>query len=114
MKKNFPSLLPHPARPLISSSRPGRSEEICCLERYFLVQIELWKIGSSDPAPKFVIISRPNDWAKSVKASGNDSSELSETKLFQLEFWKQLKEYASLVRKTDDSFEFLVSETDKL
>lgn len=26
----------------------------------------------------------------------------------------QLKEYASLVRKTDDSFEFLVSETDKL
>lgn len=62
---------------------------------FFLVQIELWKIGSSDPAPKFVIISRPNDWAKSVKASGNDSSELSETKLFQLEFWKQLKEYAS-------------------
>ena len=26
----------------------------------------------------------------------------------------QLKEYASLVRKTDDSFEFLVSETDRL
>lgn len=26
----------------------------------------------------------------------------------------QLKEYASLVQKTDDSFEFLISETDRL
>lgn len=62
---------------------------------FFLVQIELWKIGTSDPAPKFVIISRPNDWAKSVKAASNESSELSETRLFQLEFWQQLRDFAA-------------------
>jgi len=61
---------------------------------FFLVRIELWQIGESDPAPKFVVISRPNDWTKSVRGTGHDQSELSETKLLQLEFWQQLREFA--------------------
>ena len=63
---------------------------------FFLVKIELWKIGDSSPAPKFVIISRPNDWTKSLRGSVKDSSELSDTKLKQLDFWEGLKEFASL------------------
>jgi len=61
---------------------------------FFLVRIELWQIGISEPAPKFVIVSRPNDWTKSVRGSVNDQSELSDTKLLQLEFWQQLREFS--------------------
>ena len=58
---------------------------------FYLVRIELWQIGDSPPAPKFEIISKPNDWAKAVKESIR--GELTDTKLNQLEFWNQLKEY---------------------
>lgn len=61
---------------------------------FFLVAIELWQIGESDPAPKFSIISRPNEWKKSVRTSAQDG-DLTDTKTKQLEFWQQLKEFAS-------------------
>lgn len=60
---------------------------------FFLVAIELWQIENSSPAPKFTIISRPNEWTKSVRTSSQD--DLTDTKTKQLEFWQQLKEYAS-------------------
>jgi len=60
----------------------------------FLVSVELWKIGHSDPAPKFVVVSRPNDWARAVRSRGNDAGHLSEIKIRQLEFWEQLKIFA--------------------
>ena len=33
---------------------------------FFLLEIELWKIGGSLPAPKFNVIERPNDWVKAI------------------------------------------------
>jgi hypothetical protein len=61
---------------------------------FFLIQIEVYRIGNSDPAPKFNLICEPNDWGKTVKKSeGGDT--LSELKLQQKEFWESLKEYAS-------------------
>ena len=54
---------------------------------FFLLRIELWQIGDSPYAPKFNIISQPNNWAKTLKAAQKES-DLSETKLMQLEFWK--------------------------
>ena len=59
----------------------------------FLLALELWQIGSSDPAPKFSIVSRPNEWKKSVRTSAQDG-DLTDTKTKQLEFWQQLKEFA--------------------
>ncbi len=38
---------------------------------FFLIEIELWKIGESKPAPKFQIIARPNDWAKTIKTASS-------------------------------------------
>ena len=58
---------------------------------FFAIQIELWKIGNSELAPKFNIISKPNDWAKEIKKSFSNY-EPTETKLSQLEFWKKYKE----------------------
>jgi uncharacterized protein DUF4268 len=62
---------------------------------FFLVRIELWQIGESDPAPKFVIVSRPNDWTKSVRGSVHAKTDLSATQLLQLEFWQQLRSFAA-------------------
>jgi hypothetical protein len=61
---------------------------------FFLVQIEVYKIGDSDPAPKFNIICEPNNWGKTVKSSGTGDA-VSETKLLQMEFSEGLKSYAS-------------------
>ncbi|NLT51434.1 MAG: DUF4268 domain-containing protein [Ignavibacteria bacterium] len=59
---------------------------------FFALEIELWKIGESLPAPKFNIICRPNEWVKSTKEKGS-SKELSGTKTLQLEYWNYLKDY---------------------
>lgn len=56
----------------------------------FLVEIELWQINDSPYAPKFNVVERPNDWAKSVKAAEG----LSETKKLQVEFWQAFCNYA--------------------
>ncbi len=59
---------------------------------FYLVQIELWQIGDSPFAPKFEIISKPNDWAKTIKKSA-EAGELTDTKVKQLEFWEALKAF---------------------
>ncbi len=60
---------------------------------FFLVVFELWQIDNSNPAPKFSLISHPNEWKKSVKRSTRDG-ELTDTKVKQLEFWQQLRAFA--------------------
>ena len=57
---------------------------------YFLIKIELWQIGGSNPAPKFDVLVSPNEWAKAIKASPA-GGELSNTKLQQLDFWTKFK-----------------------
>ena len=64
---------------------------------FFAIKMELWQIDSSPFAPKFQIISQPNNWAKAVKAS-TGSGQLTNTKLQQLDFWDKFKEY---VQKKD-------------
>lgn len=59
---------------------------------FFALEIELWKINDSLPAPRFNIICSPNEWTKSTKDSIN-TSQLSDTKSLQLEFWNYLKDY---------------------
>lgn len=61
---------------------------------FFLVQIEIYQIGDSLPAPKFNIICEPNDWGKTIKKSeGGDK--VSELKLLQQEFWEAVREYTN-------------------
>jgi hypothetical protein len=59
---------------------------------FFAIKMELWQIENSPPAPKFHIISKPNDWAKAIKTNVG-KSKLTDTKLLQLEFWNKFKEY---------------------
>jgi len=60
---------------------------------FYLLKIELWQIGDSPFAPKFEMVCKPNDWAKAVKKS-EGPGEQTETKLKQLAFWTDLREYA--------------------
>ena len=60
---------------------------------FFLVKIELWQIEDSDLAPKFSVLCRPNDWAKTIRGSNGSEKNLSATKLKQLEFWQQFNDY---------------------
>jgi hypothetical protein len=59
---------------------------------FFLLQIEAWKIGNSKPAPRFNIIAKPNDWAKTVKQSASGNS-ISNLKLQQQAFFEGMTEY---------------------
>lgn len=61
---------------------------------FFGLEIELWRIGESDPAPKFNIISRPNEWTKGGATGGRSGSgDLTETKQMQLRYWTDFREY---------------------
>jgi hypothetical protein len=57
---------------------------------FFLIEIELWKINDSIPAPKFNIVEKPNDWAKTIKVVAG----LSDYQKLQLEFWQSFANYA--------------------
>jgi hypothetical protein len=59
---------------------------------FFGIEIELYKIGDSSPAPMFNIVSKPNDWTKQVKRS-TSSQPVTETKLLQQEYWQGLKDF---------------------
>jgi hypothetical protein len=59
---------------------------------FFGIEVEVYRIGDSLPAPKFQIVSKPNDWSKSVKSS-TLPHELTETKTLNLEYWQVMKSY---------------------
>lgn len=63
--------------------------------RFFALEVELWRIGESPAAPKFNIVSQPNDWSRSVSdaARAIKNNTLTETKAAQLRFWTGLAEY---------------------
>ena len=43
--------------------------------RFFALEVELWRIGASPPAPKFNVVCRPNDWSRSVKRGAAEVEE---------------------------------------
>lgn len=59
---------------------------------FFGIEIELYKIDNSVPAPMFNIVSKPNDWTKQVKRSAA-SQPATDTKLLQQEYWQGLKDF---------------------
>ena len=57
---------------------------------FFLCEIKLYRIGNSDPAIKFEVIEKPNDWTKVIKK--NES--VSETQQKRYDYWVAFQEYA--------------------
>ncbi len=59
---------------------------------FFGLEIEVWQIGKSDKAPKFNVVSKPNDWSRTVSAAASQL-ELTETQRLQLDFWAQFRRF---------------------
>ena len=58
---------------------------------FFGLEIELWRINDSAIAPKFNIVSQPNDWSRVIKTTAA-KSELSDTKKLQQDYWAAFRE----------------------
>jgi hypothetical protein len=61
---------------------------------FFGLEVELWKIGDSPPAPKFNAVSQPNDWSRSVGQAAKRISDepMSETEESYVRFWAGLRD----------------------
>jgi len=56
---------------------------------FFGIEVELWRIGNSPPAPRFNVVSKPNDWSNRLKQIVNEGA-LSETERLRMEYWTSL------------------------
>jgi len=57
---------------------------------FFLIEIKLYRIGNSNPAVKFEVIEKPNNWTKEIKKL----SSVDPAKQFRLEYWTAFNDYA--------------------
>lgn len=57
---------------------------------FFLCEIKLYRIGNSEPAVKFEIVEKPNDWTKEVKKTDS----MNETKQLRYDYWVAFEDYA--------------------
>ena len=65
--------------------------------QFFGVEIELWRIGDSPAAPKFNIVSKPNNWSRAVSQSAQRAGceELSGLPLLRQTFWNAFSEHVN-------------------
>ena len=55
---------------------------------FFLLELHAYKIGDSDPAPKFEVVEQPNDFIKTSKTTSNNEN-LNKSQSERLAFWEQ-------------------------
>lgn len=58
----------------------------------FLVQICVYRIGNSNPAPKFTVLESPNNWLKNTRR--NVSGTVSEGGQKRIDWWNSFMDYA--------------------
>lgn len=58
----------------------------------FLLEIHAYKIGDSDPAPKFEIIEKPNDFVKRGNNKATNNGEMNKSQSERLTFWEQFNQ----------------------
>ena len=61
---------------------------------FFGVEIEVWKIGESSLAPRFNLVSKPNEWSKVVAATAGGAA-AGETAELYVRFWTEFREALS-------------------
>src|ERR1043166_3673272 len=64
------------------------------IEAEYIVWLVREARDEDPPAVKFDVVSRPNDWKKTVHGSASDG-EQTETKARQLDFWQRLRDFAA-------------------
>ena len=56
---------------------------------FFLIEIHAYKIGDSDPAPKFEVVEKPNDFVKRSKTKDREDGEMNKSQAARLYFWEE-------------------------
>lgn len=70
----------------------AKEDNIALLSETVGIELEAYQIGDSIPAPLFQMVSKPNDWTKSVQ-SEKKHTELTPTKELNLEYWTEMRRY---------------------
>ncbi|MDD4735730.1 MAG: DUF4268 domain-containing protein [Kiritimatiellae bacterium] len=62
---------------------------------FFGLEVELWRIGDSPIAPKFNVVSKPNEWTKGKvgKTTAATDGDLNTTEELKLEYWEVFREF---------------------
>jgi hypothetical protein len=62
---------------------------------FFAIEIELWRIANSPPAPRFNVIASPNDWTRTARTATRQVGEtvLADRHRFRLAYWASFAEY---------------------
>jgi Domain of unknown function (DUF4268) len=61
--------------------------------RFFGIEIELYKIGDSLPAPRFNVVAKPNDWSKEVRRTAS-IQKTDEVNSERKRYWELLRDFA--------------------
>jgi len=60
--------------------------------RFYGVEIEVWKIGDSEPAPKFNIVAKPNPWSEGVKQTVQKAGQTAAEQV-RWKYWAALLDF---------------------
>ncbi len=62
---------------------------------FFAIEIELWRIDNSPPAPRFNVIASPNGWTRSARSAVRQiaEGELAERHHIRLAYWASFSEF---------------------
>lgn len=64
---------------------------------FFAIEIELWRIDNSPPAPRFNVIASPNDWSRATRRAVRNvaDGELAEQDRLRLAYWTSFAAFLS-------------------
>lgn len=62
---------------------------------FFAIEVELWRIGNSPPAPRFNVIASPNDWTRATRSAARQVGqvELASSHRIRLAYWASFGEF---------------------
>ena len=113
--KHFGQIMTYASNPDIQTviwiAKEFRAEHLAALDhlngitnekfRYFGIEIRVWQIGDSTPAPQFEIVSKPKDWNRTISRDTRRaaSKALPETPLWVGRFWREWSDYMTQIGK---------------
>jgi hypothetical protein len=63
----------------------------------FGFEIELWKIGSSQAAPKFNVVVQPNEWVRTVQKASKAGADLTPAARMRFGYWAAFGEHLASI-----------------
>ncbi|HZP79742.1 MAG TPA: DUF4268 domain-containing protein [Pseudolabrys sp.] len=69
---------------------------------FFGIEVELFRIGSSPPAPRFNIVAKPNDWSREVRSTTRTLGEAPSNELqrLYLDYWNSFRSFCTVEAPT--------------